>query len=43
MTVSKRALTATWVVNEVRVAVERGYLVLKIHEFYEYEVTQSVP
>jgi hypothetical protein len=40
VTISERALTATWVVDEVRVAVEHGYLVLKIHEFYEYEITQ---
>jgi hypothetical protein len=31
------------VVDEVRVAVERGYRVLKIHEFYEYDVTQYDP
>lgn len=37
------ALTATWIVNEVRVAIERGYRVLKIHEFYEYEVTDYDP
>jgi hypothetical protein len=28
---SEWALTATWVVDEVRVAVEHGYRVLKIH------------
>jgi hypothetical protein len=28
----ERALTFTWVVDEVRVAVERGYTVLKIHD-----------
>jgi hypothetical protein len=39
VTSSERALTATWVVDEVRVAVEHGYLLLKIHEFYEYEIT----
>jgi hypothetical protein len=27
-------------VDEVRVAVEHGYSVLKIHDFYEYEITQ---
>jgi hypothetical protein len=42
-TVLKRALTGTWVVDEVRLAVERGYSVLKIHEFYGYEVTQYDP
>ena len=40
---SERALTATWVVDEVRVAVQHGYTVLKIHEFYEYEVTRYDP
>jgi hypothetical protein len=40
---SKRALTANWVVDEVRVAVEHCYRVLKIHEFYEYEVTNYDP
>jgi hypothetical protein len=32
-----------WVVDEVRVAVQHGYNVLKIHEFYDYEVTQYDP
>ena len=40
---SASALTATWIVDEVRAAVERGYRVLKIHEFYEYEVTRYDP
>jgi hypothetical protein len=39
----ERALTATWVVDEVRSAVQHGYNVSKIHEFYEYEVTQYDP
>ena len=39
-TVSDRALTATCVVDELRVAVERVYHLLKIQEFYEYEVTR---
>jgi hypothetical protein len=43
MTSSERALTAIWVVDEVRVAVEHGYLILKIHELYEYEITQYDP
>ena len=42
-TVSERALTATWVVNEVRVAVQHGYTILKIHEFCEHEVTHYDP
>jgi len=42
-TMSDRALTATWVVDEVKLAVYRGYLVVEIHEFYEFEVTQYDP
>jgi len=42
-TALERALTATRVVDEMRVAVQHGYTVLKIHEFYEYEVTQYDP
>jgi hypothetical protein len=42
-TTLERALTATWLVDEVRVAVQHGYNILTIHEFYEYEVTQSDP
>jgi len=38
--ITKRTLTGTWVVDEVRAAVELGYFLLKIHEFYEYDVTQ---
>jgi len=30
---SERAITATLVVDEVRLAVEHGYLILEIHEF----------
>jgi hypothetical protein len=41
--VSERALTANWVLDEVWLAVERGYCVLKIHESYEYEGTQYGP
>jgi hypothetical protein len=43
VTSSERSLTATCVVDEVRVAVKHGYLVLKIYEFYEYEITQYAP
>ena len=39
----ERALTATWVVDGIRFADEHGYNVLKIHEFYEYEITQYDP
>ena len=40
---SERVLTVTWIVEEVRVVVQHGYNVLKVHEFYEYEVTQNDP
>jgi hypothetical protein len=30
-------------VNEVRVAIEHGYSLLKIHECYAYEITQYDP
>jgi len=35
-----RALTGTWVMDEVRLAVQKGYRILEIHEVYEYQVTQ---
>jgi G:T-mismatch repair DNA endonuclease (very short patch repair protein) len=38
--VSERALIGTWVMDEVRLAVSKGYRVVEIYEVYEYEVTQ---
>ena len=38
-----RALTGTWVKDEVRLAVEKGYRILEIHEVYQYHVTQYNP
>ena len=38
-----RALTGTWVMDEVRLAVEKGYRILDIYEVYEYQVTQYNP
>ena len=38
-----RALTGTWVMDEVRLAVQKGYRILEIHEVYEYQVTQYNP
>jgi len=32
---AERALTGTWVMDEVRLAVEKGYWILEIHEVYE--------
>jgi len=34
------ALTGTWILDEVRLAVEKGYRILEIYEVYEYQVTQ---
>ena len=35
----ERALTGTWVIDEVRLAMQKGYRILEIHELYEYKVT----
>jgi len=34
-----RAFTVTWVMNDVRLAVEKGYRTLEICEVFEYQVT----
>ena len=36
----ERVLVGTWNVDEVIKAVEKGYIVLRVYEFYEYTVTQ---
>jgi len=36
----ERALTGTWVIDEVRLAVQKGYRILEIHEVYEYKVSR---
>jgi hypothetical protein len=41
--VADRALTATWVLDEIRLAVQKGYKVIQIYEVYEYRVTQYNP
>jgi len=33
-------LTGTWVIDEIHLAVEKGYTIREIYEFYEYQVTQ---
>ena len=38
-----RALIATWVMDEVKLAVEKGYRVFEINYVYEYQVTQYNP
>jgi len=39
----ERALTGTWVLDEVELAVEKGYKILEIYDVYEYQVTQYNP
>ena len=36
-------MTGTWVMDEVRLAVEKGYRILEIHLVYEYHDTQYIP
>jgi len=35
----ERALTGTWVIDEVRLAVQKRYRIFEIHEVYEHRVT----
>jgi len=35
----ERCIVGTWVVDEFRKAVEMGYSVMNVFEFWEYEVT----
>ena len=37
---AERAISRTWVLDELRLALTKGYKVLEIHEVYEYAVTQ---
>jgi len=39
----ERALTGTCVIDEVRLAVQKGHRILEIHEVYEYKVTRYDP
>ena len=38
-----RAFVGTWIIDEVRLAVEKGYKVIEVLEVYEYEVTKYNP
>ena len=38
-----RVLTGTWVLDEVRLAVAKGYRILEIYEVHEYQFTQYSP
>ena len=40
---AQKSLTSTWVLDEVRLAVQKGYKVLAILKVYEYEVTNYDP
>jgi hypothetical protein len=42
-TYEEKALTGTWVIDEVRLAVQKGYRNLEIHEVYEYKRTRYDP
>jgi hypothetical protein len=39
----ERALTETWVLDEIRLAVQHRYEVVEVHEVYEYQVTRYDP
>ena len=40
---AERALTGTWVLYEIRLAVQKGYKFVEVHEVYENRVTQYDP
>jgi len=40
---AERCLEGTWVLDEVRLAVAKGYKILEVLEVYEYEVTRYDP
>ena len=42
-TVAESELTGTWVLDEIRRAVKKGYKLVEVHEVYEYQVTQYNP
>ena len=37
---AERAISDTWVIPEIKLAIAKGYKILEIHEVYEYQVTQ---
>jgi len=41
--IAERAITATWVIDEVRLTVQKGYEIVEIIQVYEYAVTQYDP
>jgi len=42
-TIADRAFLDSWVIDEIRLAVENGYRLIYVFEVYEYEVTQHDP
>ena len=42
-TVAERALTGTWVLDQIQLAVQKGYVLVEEQEVYEYRVTQYDP
>ena len=42
-TVAERALTGTWELDEIRLAVQKGYELVEVHEIYVYRVIQYDP
>jgi hypothetical protein len=42
-TIADRALIGSWVIDEIRRAVEKGYCLIEVFEVYKYEVTQYDP
>ena len=40
---AERALTGTWVMDEVRLAVQKGYKLIDVYKVYAYAVTQYDP
>ena len=37
---AERAISRTWVIPEIKLAIAKGYKILQIHEVYEYQATQ---
>ena len=42
-TIADRALLGPWVIDEILLAVEKGYRLIEVYEVYGYEVTQYDP
>ena len=40
---AERAIEGTWVIDELRLSLEKGYKILEFHGIYEYRVTQYNP